>query len=277
MNTIEKITNTELNTKITEHIEQLAKATDAARASEEMLRYLEALSHFHHYSMNNIFLILLAKPDASQVAGFQAWKKLGRFVRKGEKGIAILAPIIINKKEENSFSLQKKILQTSNLEKSLVGFKVVYVFDVSQTEGIPLPKPPDWKNPIKYASLAQKLIQFAESLGIKVSEQELRGEVQGISKGGTILLSPDAGTSTMIHEIAHEMMHRDKDRPLNRSVVELEAEAVSYVVGRFFGMEGFACPNYVALHGKDSKAILDNMDRIRKVAAEIINYCHEDV
>ena len=81
----------------------------------------------------------------------------------------------------------------------------------------------------------------------------------------------------MIHEIAHEMMHRDKDRPLNRSVVELEAEAVSYVVGRFFGMEGFACPNYVALHGKDSKAILDNMDRIRKVAAEIINYCHEDV
>jgi len=72
MNTNGKITSNELTTKITEHLEDLVRATDAARVSEEMLRYLEACSRFHSFSLNNIFLILLAKPDATQVAGFQA-------------------------------------------------------------------------------------------------------------------------------------------------------------------------------------------------------------
>ena len=277
MNTYRTTTSNELTIKITQHIEELAKATDAARVSEEMLRYLEACSRFHSYSLNNIFLILMAKPDATQVAGFHAWKKLGRYVRKGENGIPILAPIIVNNKEDRPANFQQGFSGTSNLNKILIGFKVVYVFDISQTEGEDLPEAPNWKSPEKNASLSQKLIQFAESQGIKVSEQELRGEIQGVSKGGTILLSLEAGTLTLIHEIAHERMHRDKERPLNRSVVELEAEAVSYVVGRFFGMESLSCPNYVALHGNDSKVILDSMDRIRKVAAEIIDSCNREV
>ncbi|MFC2064281.1 ArdC family protein [Chloroflexota bacterium] len=265
-----KNTCNELMTKITSHIEQLAIETDKARMSEEMLRYLDAYSRFHQYSFNNVVLILMAKPDATRVAGFKAWQKMGRYVRKGEHGIPILAPIIVNKQEDNSFITPRDIQNTSNPEEFLIGFKIVYVFDISQTDGDPLPETPEWKSPEKKEILSQKLIQFAESRGIQVSEHELQGETQGVSKGGTILISPEAGTLTLIHEIAHEMMHRDKSRPISRSIVELEAEAVSYVVGKYCGMDGLACPNYIALHGNDSKEVLESLDRIRKVAAEII-------
>ena len=83
---------------------------------------------------------------------------MGRFVRKGEHGIPILAPIIVNNKDDDSIKMQQGYSGTSNLNKILIGFKVVYVFDVSQTEGEDLPEPPDWKNLVKNASLSQKLI-----------------------------------------------------------------------------------------------------------------------
>lgn len=125
--------------------------------------------------------------------------------------------------------------------------------------------------------LAEKLIQFADSRGIKVSEQELRGDVQGVSKGGAIQIAPEAGTLTLIHEIAHELMYRRNDRLTTKSAVELEAEAVSYVVGRHSGLEDLSCPNYIALHGADSNAILVRLDRIRMVSAEIIDAIENSV
>jgi len=195
---------------------------------------------------------------------------MGRYVRKGEKGIAILAPIIINKKEEDSFSLENKILQTSNLEKSLVGFKVVYVFDVSQTEGEPLPEPPEWKSPEKNELLSQRLIQFAESRGIKVSEQDLHGDVQGISRGGSILLSPEAGALVLVHELAHELLHRSEDRPYVSRIRELEAEATAYSVGSYFGLKVSSSPNYLILHKVSSKEIMEHYERIRSAVVQII-------
>lgn len=122
--TVNKNSSTELQKKIQSHLEELAQATDVARKSKEMLRYLDFVSKFHQYSPANIWLILLAKPDASQVAGFHKWKSMGRFVRTGEQGLPILAPILI--KQEDEDGLEKQML---------IGFKVVYVFDVTQTEG----------------------------------------------------------------------------------------------------------------------------------------------
>ena len=84
----------DLHLSIQEHLEELAQATDAAGKSEEMVRYLEFCAKFHHYSPSNIWLILMAKPDATHVAGYNAWKKMGRYVKRGEKGIAILAPML---------------------------------------------------------------------------------------------------------------------------------------------------------------------------------------
>ena len=252
--------SSELKAKIMHHIQELAEATDAARMSEEMLFYLDMCARFHKYSPQNVWLIMMACPDASKVAGFKKWYTMGRYVRKGEGGIPILAPILATVENEDGKE-----------DKKLVGFKVVYVFDISQTDGEPLPDPPSWKSPEQNAKLTECLIKFAERKGIKVSFKDLEGDIQGMSMGGTIHLSPEAGTKTIIHEIAHELMHQDEYHLLDKTILELEAESVAYVVAKHFGIDGLSSPNYVALHGADSERILDHLHRIRKFALMIIN------
>jgi len=254
-----RFTSAELANLITEHIEELAQATDTARMSEEMLRYLDVYSKFHQYSIYNIFCIMMSYPEASQVAGFQRWKSMGRYVKKGEKGIPILAPILINEDPDDPDS-----------DKILRGFKIVYVYDISQTDGEPLPEPPNWKSPEKNKKLEEKLIQFANKRGIRVSVVKLRGETQGVSKGKLIEIDPSAGTKTLIHEIGHEILHRDENRPTESCLRELEAESVAYVVCKHFGLEISSSPNYIALYGADSEMIMGHLERIRKTSIEII-------
>ena len=91
----------ELSAKITEHIQELADATETARLSEAMLEYLNMCARFHKYSPNNIFLIQMACPYATHVAGFKKWRSMGRYVRKGESGIPILAPILVKTENED--------------------------------------------------------------------------------------------------------------------------------------------------------------------------------
>ena len=267
MNTENKLrySSQDLSSKITDHIQELAEATDAARVSETMIKYLDFCGKFHNYSPNNIWLILMEMPEATHVAGYHRCREIGRYVKRGERGLPILAPIIktitneVGKDEEN-----------------LIGFKVVYVFDVSQTDGELLPEPPNWRSPEKNTELTDRLIQFAESKSIKVTIKPLAGDIQGISKGGVVELSPNAGVKTLVHEIAHELLHHNGDRRHNSSVRELEAESVAYVVGKHFGLEGLSSPNYVALHGAEAEMILQHMDRIRSTAAKIITEIEEN-
>ena len=101
--------------------------------------------------------------------------------------------------------------------------------------------------------------------------KELAGDIQGVSKGGSVLISPTAGTKTLIHEIAHELLHQSEDRPLDKTILELEAESIAYVVARHFSMDGLASPNYIALHGANANMILIHLERIREAASKIIN------
>lgn len=259
MNTTRRYSSQDLSEKITSQIQELAEATDAARMSETMLEYLDMCSKFHKYSPQNIWLILMTKPDATCVAGFHRWKSLKRHVKKGERGIPILAPILV------------KVNENGDDEEKLVGFKVVYVFDLSQTEGELLPEPPEWKSPEQNTVLAENLIKYAESKGINVAVKELAGEIQGVSSGGAILVAPQAGTKTLIHEIAHELMHQDENRPQDKTILELEAESVAYIVAKHFGLEGLGSPNYVVLHGADAEMIFAYLDRVRDTAIKIIN------
>jgi hypothetical protein len=261
MNTQSCITlsSKDLQTKITDCIQELAQATDAARVSDEMRRYLDMLARFHQYSFCNLWLIMMAKPDATYVAGYKKWQTFNRFVRKGEHGIPILAPIlttIINHKSEE--------------EQRLVGFKVVYVYDISQTDGESLPDVPEWKSPEKNAELLIRLTRFAQDQGIQIQMKHIGNDIQGVSMGGKIVLDPEAGTKTLIHEIAHEMLHYVKDVTLDSTVRELEAESVAYVVARHFGLGDLSSPNYNALHGARAELILEHLERIRNTAAEII-------
>ncbi len=249
----------DLKARITEHIQELAQATDAARVSEEMLKYLDMAARFHHYSICNVWLILMTKADATTVGGFKKWLSLGRCVRKGEHGIPILAPIF-----------NKIIEEDGKEQEKLVGFKVVYVFDISQTDGKPLPEPPDWKSPEKNAELQVKLMLFAQSKGIQVQIKSIGRDIQGVSLGGKILLDLEAGTKTLIHEIAHEMLHHVEGVLTISTIRELEAESVAYLVAKHFGMNGLSSPNYNALHGATSELVMDCLERIRNTAAEVI-------
>lgn len=266
MNIQNQNTSADLKTRIKEHIEQLAQATDMARVSEEMLRYLDMCSRFHQYSPFNVWLILMGKPDATIVAGFHKWISMKRFVRKGERGVAILAPVLVPEVNEDGTQVDR-----------LVGFKTVYVFDISQTDGEPLPEPPNWKSPVQNAILTKRLMDFADSRGIRVQVKELQGETQGVSMGGTIILSPKAGTKTFVHEIAHELLHHKETKLMLHAERELEAESVSYVVCKHFGLDGLSSPNYVALHGANAELIMEHLERIRNIAAEIIQALESDL
>lgn len=258
-------TSADLKARITEHIQELAQATDIAMISEEMLRYLDVCSRFHRYSLCNVWLILMSQPNASHVAGFKKWQTMGRFVRKGEHGIPILAPIvttIINDKGEE--------------EQRLVGFKVVHVFDVCQTDGEPLPEPPDWKSPEKNIELQERLILLAKGKGIRVQIKNIGRDIQGVSLGGKIILDPEAGTKTLIHEIAHELLHHVEGVLTSNTSRELEAESVAYVVAKHFRIDGLSSPNYNALHGARAEMIMEHLEHIRNTAAEIIQALEAD-
>ena len=258
-----KSSSADLNRKIGKHLEELIQETDSARTSTEMIRFLNFCSKFHQYSAGNIWLILITKPYASFVAGFHKWKSMGRWVKKGESGIPILAPLLI--KEE---------LGDGDEIKRLVGFKVVYVFDVAQTDGEPLPESPNWKSPEKNHQLNQRLIQYAKSQGISVKFKRLPGEIQGISKGGSIDIDLTAGTKTLVHEIAHELLHQRKANLQSRSIKELEAESVAYVVCKYFGLEVLNSPNYLSLYEVSTNDMLVHFERIRNTANEIIANLH---
>jgi antirestriction protein ArdC len=260
----DQTSSTELNSRITAFFENLIASTSEAAKSEAVTNYLASMSAFHNYSWNNTMLIWMHKPDASQVAGYKTWQKLGRQVRKGEKGIPILAPV----------SYRQKDSEGEPTGEAKLFFKTVYVFDVSQTDGEPLPEAPNWKSTEKRAELESKLIDFAtgRSITVTVSSDERSDGAQGVSMGGTIELAPAAGTKTLIHELAHEMLHQATGAKLYASheLMELQAESVAYVVSKHFGMEPEGSPNYLALWGADPKDMRAHFATIQKCAAEII-------
>src|SRR5438876_10458449 len=98
--------------------------------SERLTSLLTTMARFHRYGLHNVCLIVAQRPTAARVAGFHTWRTVGRFVRKGEKGIAIMAPIIARRREDAS----------EDESRTIAGFRAVYVFDVEQTDGAPLPQ-----------------------------------------------------------------------------------------------------------------------------------------
>ena len=115
----------------TNAVEELASALEAGH-SEALTQYLAAISRFHKYSLHNVMLIVLQRPDATHVAGFHMWRKFGRHVRRGEKGINIFAPILRRKRDSENGTQE-------NLEEAILSYRPCTIFDVSQTEGKPLP------------------------------------------------------------------------------------------------------------------------------------------
>jgi hypothetical protein len=204
-------------------IEQLIETLKAGK-SEALTNYLAAVAKFHHYSFQNILLIARQCPQATRVAGFHAWRSLDRFVRKGEKGLMILAPLVRKVESADACSTEK--------ESRIFGFRAVYVFDVSQTDGAPLPTIGVAQGePGEYFSRLERLVR---GQGITLEYSAEIGPAKGMSCGKKIILLPGMAPaeqfSTLVHELAHEMLHRDARRSQTTQCVrETEAEAVAFV------------------------------------------------
>jgi len=263
--------------RVKELLEGLEERIERVQSSEEFKEYLQFFSSFHDYSYQNILLIKMQKPDARFVAGYKQWqKKFDRHVKKGEKGIMILAPYKFKKKvtelkkEVNEGNIVEKEVEN---EKEFVSFRPVYVFDISQTEGEPVPS---WKIEVKDTrkDLLEPLINYTSTRGIKVEFRRLRDCLKGYSEGGKVVINSKLNDTEKVavlgHEVAHEVLHYDcDDRKLTEEIVELEAETVSFLVSDYFNIDN-PSERYLALY-KKSYDLRESFKRINRVSRNIIN------
>jgi antirestriction protein ArdC len=256
-----------------EALNRLSAELEAGR-SQALRNYLSTMGRFHRYSWNNVLLIHSQRPDATRVAGFHTWHDFGRNVKKGEKGIMIQAPIIVKQKDENP-------VPTGNgggrrdPRFRLTGFRTAFVFDVSQTDGKPLPEfAKTTGDPKDYGD---KLKAMAEQRGISVEYDPKIAPALGVSSGGRIRLAPGLAPaeefSVLAHELAHEILHQKKDGPsLPKTVVETQAEAVAFVVSRGIGLEtNHAAADYIALYNGDKKTLAESLAVIQATSARILD------
>jgi len=248
-------------------IEQLSQALENGQ-SETLKNYLAAIGRFHRYSLRNVMLIASQKPTATHVAGFHAWRTLGRFVKKGEQGIMILAPIV---RAKNSSTEQNEPDESS----TPLGFRAAYVFDISQTDGQELPELGSVDgDPCQYR---ERLGQFVAEQGIALEYSQDIAPARGTSAGGKITLlpgqSPAEEFATLAHELAHEMLHRDQRRvQTTKRIRETEAEAVSFVVCCGVGLQtGSAAQDYIQLYEGDAKLLTEGLEYIQQTATRILN------
>jgi antirestriction protein ArdC len=253
-------------------IDALVKALEAGH-SETLSSYLTAMAQFHNYSFQNILLIASQRPTASRVAGIRTWNGLGRRVKRGEKGIMIFAPLIGYKRNANEASHQQTDARTAKPEPQLVGFRSVYVFD--QTEGEELP---ELSNTIsgEVGDKLDKLISFTETQGIKLEFSDKIAPSRGMSYGGLIRILPELEEtetfSTLIHELAHEMLHKAERRTMTtKAVRETEAEAVAFVVCHALGLEtGTGSSDYIQLYHGDSNLLKESLEVVQRTASSIL-------
>jgi len=256
--------------------EQIKEITDRATGqlvtalqsghSEALTAYLKAIGRFHRYSLHNVLLIASQKPNASYVAGFRTWNELGRFVKKGEKGIMVLAPIV-RRETDNEEERQ----ETS---RNIAGFRAAYVFDISQTDGKELPQIGVVEgNPCDYRD---KLRRFAAEQGISVEYSEDIAPARGTSFGGRTAILPGQSAaeefSTLAHELAHELLHRgDRRTSTNKRTRETDAEATAFVVCQAVGLEtGSAASDYIQLWNGDAQLLTESLGYVREAASKML-------
>ena len=290
----------EMHSTIEAWIDELVDDVDEAQASEEFQEWLDVQSRFHDYSHRNTLLIKLQCPEATKVAGYNTWRnEFDRYVQEGEQAIWIWAPIITKQcpECENSPSYHEQsdcdYDETSPEEwsKGLVGFKPTAVFDVSQTEGEPLPEL-ETEAAGDADDLVPALLDAAATLDIDVrvvdaAEWE-HGDAKGVCKHRNlhecqpVVEAKDRANQadlavTLIHEYAHALLHFDVDDDTERAKREVEAEAVAYIVGRFLGLDTSGSAFYLAAwENDDAEVIQDRLGRISSTAQEIIGIVAED-
>ena len=222
--------------------DQLKEGVQEVFSSGKYAEYLNTLSRFHRYSFRNSMLIYLQNPDATRVAGFNAWKTLGRSINKGEKGLQILAPspykiTIDTTHDENGNLLPEPVKK----QVQRMAFKVTYVFDVSQTSGKELPElahrlTGDVGDYERMMAALQKISPYP------ISFEPIEGSANGYcshQKQRIVIregVSQEQAIKTTVHEIAHALLHKP-DIERDSQAFEVQAESVAYIVCQHFGID----------------------------------------
>jgi len=262
---------------IKQAVEYLIQQLEAGK-SETLTAYLNAMAQFHSYSFGNILQIARQKPDATRVAGFGKWKELGRFVKRGEKGIQILAPMIGYRRRKNDAEQEPTQLNANQDAKPapmLIGFRAVYVFDISQTEGADLP---ELEHAItgEVGAYHDRLLDFLTRQNIALEFNENIAPALGVSYGGKIALLPGQSKAeeftTLVHETAHELLHKAERRTITTQTVrETEAEAVAFIVGQAVGLElGTSSADYIQLYHGNAALLAESLEVIQRTSAVIL-------
>ncbi len=288
--------------RVKEITDQLEAGIADLFESEQYRNWLTTMSRFHNYSLNNTLLIAFQKPDATLVAGYTTWKNQGRQVQKGQKAIRILAPTPYKQKVEaekldpntrQPMRDEKGNVITETKEITRQAFKVVNVFDVSQTEGRELPTlgVDELTGEVKDFDLFFEALQ--KSCPVPIAFEQIESGAKGYYHLTDQRIAIQEGMSqlqivkTVIHEMAHQRLHaipekRDKvqksgpeasGHPQTRNSKEVEAESVAYTVCRHFGLDtsdySFA---YIAgwSAGKETPELKASLQTIRTAASEMI-------
>ena len=287
--------------KVQEITEKLEQGIKELFESEKYKTYLNTMSKFHNYSFNNTMLIAMQKPDATLVAGFKAWQKnFDRHVKKGEKGIRILAPAPYKIKEERDKIdpvTQELLLdkdgnpQKEEVEITIPAFRAVSVFDVAQTDGKPIPELAA-KELLSDVEGYQDMIRAVEAISpVPIELEEIAGDSKGYydREAKRIAVQENMSESqtlkTMIHEVAHSKLHskeveQDEQMKKDRNTKEVEAESIAYTVCQHFGIDTSDYSfGYIAgwSSGRDTKELRASMDTIRRTASELITGIEEQL
>lgn len=284
--------------EITERLEQGVRELFT---SEKYTEYLKTMSQFHNYSFNNTMLIAMQKPSATLVAGYGTWnKKFNRQVKRGEKGIQIIAPAPIRQKEEiEKFNPEtnEPVLrsdgqpETEEVEHIIPRFRVATVFDISQTYGDPIPEleTPELMGSVENYPIFMEAIESVSPVPMRYAEIE--GESKGYYSNTEKEIVVQDGMSekqtmkTAVHEVTHAMCH-DRDimeelgEKKNRMTKEVEAESVAYTVCSFFGLDtsDYSFPYIAGWSGSmEMKELRSSMDFIRKTAGSFIDSMVENI
>ncbi len=283
--------------KVQEITDKLEEGLKELFESEKYKTYLTTMSKFHNYSFNNTLLIAMQKPEATLVAGYKAWQKnFERHVNKGEKAIRILAPASYKIKEERDkldpvtgemMFDENGMPQKEQVEVTIPAFRAVSVFDVSQTDGKPIPEleAQELLSTVEgYEDFVQALMNVAP---VPIGFEDIPGDSKGYfhTEEKRIAVQENMSESqtlkTMVHEVAHSMLHNKEinrddlmEAPAkDRNTKEVEAESVAYTVCKHFGIDTSDYSfGYIAgwSSGKDMKELKSSLDTIRKTASELI-------
>lgn len=281
--------------KVKEITDKLEAGLKELFESEKYKSYLSTMSKFHNYSFNNTLLIAMQKPEATLVAGYQAWQKnFERHVNKGEKAIRILAPVPYKIKEERDkldpvtgemMFDENGMPQKEETEVTIPAFRAVSVFDVSQTDGKPIPELEvnELLSTVEgYEDFVQALMNISP---VPIAFEDIPGDSKGYFSTAEKRIAVQENMSesqtlkTMVHEVAHSRLHdkevnQSMDIPVkDRNTKEVEAESVAFTVCQHFGIDTSDYSfGYIAgwSSGRNMKELKSSLDTIRKTASELI-------